>query len=191
MPFFDQDTKDIITKCSLNSLLDYEIIKREGNWGDIEGIRDLVGQVLNAVINDPKISIQNQSEICIVLSSDRDIQSLNRTYRGKNNPTNVLSFSSPKKGSFQAHNFIGDIVLAQETIEREAFENNISFAHHLSHLIIHGLLHLMGYDHETEREARNMEELEISILSRLGISDPYKKKPQRCSQFYSKKFENH
>jgi probable rRNA maturation factor len=110
---------------------------------------------------------------CIALSSDAEIAGLNGTYRGKPKPTNVLSFPAGPGAADGDAPFLGDIVLAQETIDREAAERGVPFDHHLQHLVVHGLLHLLGFDHETEEEARAMEALEVRVLARLGIADPY------------------
>ena len=175
MPLSPHDPKESKRKDSLNPLLHFEILEREGNWEGLQNIQRMMKRIFAAVVNHPEISIEKQGEVCIVLSSDKDVQNLNLTFRGKNTPTNVLSFPSLRKRAIEDHPFIGDIIFAKETIEREAKESHITFANHLSHLTVHGLLHLMGYHHETEREAQIMEGLEIAILSELGISNPYLK----------------
>ena len=107
-------------------------------------------------------------ELSLAFVSDSDIRKLNRDYRHKDSPTNVLSF--PDEGPAP---LLGDIVLALETIRREAAEKAISIEAHVSHLIIHGFLHLQGYDHETEATAADMEALEITALTALNIDNPY------------------
>lgn len=116
--------------------------------------------------------------ISVLFTNDSYIRDLNKTYRGKDKPTNVLSFSGyckdllhvlPKTESIP----LGDIIFALETIRHEAINQNKSFENHLNHLFVHGLLHLLGYDHETEAEATIMEQLEIDILSALLIPNPY------------------
>ena len=114
-----------------------------------------------AELDAPKLG-----ELSIALVDDADIQALNRDYRHKDKATNVLSF--PQEGPL-----LGDIVLALETVQREAAEKSISLEHHVSHLIIHGFLHLQGYDHETDETAREMEALEIAALAALNIDNPY------------------
>ncbi len=116
-----------------------------------------------AVLKDPKLG-----ELSLALVSDGEIQALNRDYRHKDKPTNVLSF--PDNGPAP---LLGDIVLALETITREAAEKSILLADHFTHLIIHGFLHLQGYDHQSEAEAAEMERLEISALAALNIDNPY------------------
>jgi probable rRNA maturation factor len=109
----------------------------------------------------------SQREVGIVLSSDEQVQSLNKTFRYQDKPTNVLSFPSGEKEE------LGDIVLAYETVIHEAKISGILPLHHTVHLIIHGFLHLLGYDHETENDANHMESLEIKILKHLNIKNPY------------------
>ena len=104
-------------------------------------------------------------EMTVVLADDAFVKELNGTYRGKNKPTNVLSFPS------DSH--LGDVVLAFETVEREAAEQGKSFKAHATHLLVHGTLHLLGHDHEQEAEAEEMEALEVKILKKLGVANPY------------------
>jgi probable rRNA maturation factor len=113
----------------------------------------------------------NGAELAIVLTNDSAIRKLNRTWRGKNEPTNVLSFPADPHGG--PHRLLGDIVIAYETLAREARAERKPFDHHLAHLAVHGFLHLCGYDHEGDRQAETMERLETAILARLGVPDPY------------------
>jgi probable rRNA maturation factor len=115
-----------------------------------------------------------QYEIAVVLADDAFIKALNRDFRGKNSPTNVLSFPSdglPEKGAKQK--YLGDIVMALETVEREAKSQKKLFKHHAIHLLVHGTLHLLGYDHEQEDDAEAMESKEIKILKKLKVNNPY------------------
>ena len=130
---------------------------------DIEAIAaQSVAQVLT-VLDEPQLG-----ELSIALVNDADIQILNREYRHKDKPTNVLSF--PDAGPAP---LLGDIVLGLETITREATEKSISVEHHVTHLIIHGFLHLQGYDHQSEATAAEMEAIEIAALAALNIDNPY------------------
>jgi probable rRNA maturation factor len=117
------------------------------------------------------------SELAIMLTDDAGIQTLNRNWRGIDKPTNVLSFPALQpRGERQvddAPRMLGDIAIAYETTRREADEEQKPFDHHLSHLAVHGFLHLIGHDHEKDQEAEAMEALEREILSQLGIPDPY------------------
>jgi probable rRNA maturation factor len=112
------------------------------------------------------------AELAIVLTDDSAIRLLNRDWRGVDAPTNVLSF--PTRNVAGDPPLIGDIVLAYETIAREAHAQDKPFAHHLAHLVVHGFLHLIGYDHEREADAAAMEQTEREILHRLAIPDPYR-----------------
>ena len=104
--------------------------------------------------------------VSIVLAEDAFVHDLNKRYRQKDKPTNVLSFAG-------AEGTLGDIILACETIKSEAREQGKRFEAHLAHLVVHGILHLRGFDHETEAEASQMEQKEIDILKELGFLNPY------------------
>jgi probable rRNA maturation factor len=113
-------------------------------------------------------------EIVIVLTDDARMRRLNRKWRGQDRPTNVLSFPVNTRHAGNGKRcLLGDIVIAYETTTREARAEEKAFDHHMAHLAVHGFLHLMGYDHETDEEALVMERLETSILARLNIPDPY------------------
>lgn len=120
-------------------------------------------------------------EMAVVLADDAFVHELNRSYRGYDKPTNVLSFASVEGFASQAKSLcrrdepfaIGDIVLARETLEREAAEQGKSARHHALHLLVHGTLHLLGFDHLKAKEAREMEALEIKTLKKLRVSNPY------------------
>ncbi len=116
-------------------------------------------------------------EISIVLADDAVIQGLNRDWRGKDAPTNVLSFASLDDEDAPlvpgAPLLLGDVILAWETVAREAAEQDKPLADHFSHLMIHGILHLVGFDHEDDADADEMETLESTLLAALGIPDPH------------------
>jgi probable rRNA maturation factor len=117
------------------------------------------------------------AELSVVLTSDRAIRALNRQWRGRDQPTNVLSFPTPApargKHPRGTPRHLGDIVIAYETVAREARAARKPLDHHLAHLALHGFLHLLGYDHESHPEAEAMERRERRILARLGVPDPY------------------
>jgi probable rRNA maturation factor len=118
-----------------------------------------------------------EAELAVMLTDDAGIRTLNLNWRGIDKPTNVLSFPAlPPTGGGgpdDAPRMLGDIAIAYETARREADDEQKPFDHHLSHLAVHGFLHLMGYDHEKDDEAETMETLEQEILAQLGIPDPY------------------
>lgn len=116
------------------------------------------------------------AELAVMLTDDRGIRTLNGNWRGIDKPTNVLSFPALQPVgdvSDDMPRMLGDIAIAYETTRREADEEDKPFDHHLSHLAVHGFLHLVGYDHEKDDDAEAMEALEREILARLGIPDPY------------------
>lgn len=128
-------------------------------------VRQLVRRVLSAVID------LSQHEVSVVLADDAFVQTLNRTYRGVDKPTNVLSFPLPASDVPMAP--LGDIVLAFETCQREAQAQGLTLTAHTAHLVLHGGLHLLGYDHILEKEAVQMEHLESLKMLELGFEDPY------------------
>jgi len=117
------------------------------------------------------------AELAVMLTDDEGIRTLNRNWRGIDKPTNVLSFPALQPtappGDDDPPRMLGDIANAYETLRREADKEQKPFDHHLSHLAVHGFLHLIGYDHETDAEAEAMEALEREVLAQLGIPDPY------------------
>ena len=114
-----------------------------------------------------------EAEVCIVLTNDATIRELNKNWRKIDKATNVLSFPAANLKQLEKSPLLGDIILSYETLAREAGQESKTMADHYSHLVIHGFLHLLGFDHETEAEAEDMEALEIKILAALNIADPY------------------
>jgi probable rRNA maturation factor len=144
--------------------------------------------VRKAVLAAAKAASTAPAELAIVLGNDSAIKALNRDWRGKDAATNVLSFPAappgpPPKAAKSGQKtpgkfpppipYIGDIVIAYQTTAREAEAEGKPFSHHLAHLAVHGFLHLLGYDHENDRDAEEMEILERRILRRLAVPDPY------------------
>jgi len=113
------------------------------------------------------------SEVSLLLTSDEEVSALNKSWRNKDGPTNVLSFSLDAPQSAAGPSPLGDVVLAYETVVREAADRGIATGQHAAHLVVHGVLHLMGYDHISDHEAAIMEELEVRILAALGLPNPY------------------
>lgn len=143
-----------------------------GDWPDEAALTRLVDRAVSAAFAETAAA--GPSELSIVFSDDAHIRTLNAGWRGKDKATNVLSFPVfpfPRGGKLPP--MLGDIVLAAETVAREAALEDKPFENHITHLVIHGLLHLLGYDHETDAEADEMEAIERSALARLAIPDPY------------------
>jgi probable rRNA maturation factor len=118
-----------------------------------------------------------EAELAVMLTDDAGIRTLNANWRGIDKPTNVLSFPAlqptGRGGPDDAPRMLGDIAIAYQTVRLEADDEQKPFEHHLSHLAIHGFLHLVGYDHEKDADAETMEALEAEILAQLGIPDPF------------------
>lgn len=146
----------------------------EGNWPDEAALEALVSSVFRAFEAELALSPKHPTEVSLLFTDDATIQGINAEWRAKDKPTNVLSFPAfPLKPGMAPKPLLGDIVFAFETVAREASEEQKPFEKHLSHLVAHGLLHLFGYDHESDEDAEVMEALERKILARLAIPDPY------------------
>lgn len=152
--------------------LDIDLAVEAGAWLPEAALLALVERAAAAAFGE--LQLVGMSELSVVFTDDAAIQALNAEWRGKDKPTNVLSFPAfPTTRGGQLPPMLGDIVLAAETVAREAAEENKPVENHVSHLVIHGLLHLLGYDHETDDEAEEMEAVERAALARLAIPDPY------------------
>ena len=148
-----------------------EVIVRSARWKKQPKTATIVK---SAILAAAKAVSTSRAELAIVLCNDSAIKALNRDWRGQDAPTNVLSFPAATPGKKQhASPYIGDVVIAYETTAREAAAEGKPFKHHLAHLAVHGFLHLLGYDHENDRDARKMERLERKILARIAVPDPY------------------
>ena len=152
--------------------------KNEQDWTNLaaQAAKAAISASSHADLLDRNFAI----EVSVKLSDDSEVHSLNKAYRGKDKPTNVLSFPQIQPDLLETlantddgEALLGDIILAYETCRDEASAKNISFSHHVSHLIVHGSLHLLGYDHENEIDAGLMENCEINALATLGIANPY------------------
>jgi probable rRNA maturation factor len=169
---------------------DVEIITNAPCWDEEPAAHDIVRRALAAVIPlGPDILSHFlrktgshfsgkclMGAVTVVLTDDAEIKSLNSDWRGFDKPTNVLSFPaapSPGGEARPGNERLGDVIIAYETVKREAADEGKPFANHLSHLAVHGFLHLVGYDHDTDAKAAIMEGLERKALASLGIPDPY------------------
>jgi probable rRNA maturation factor len=152
------------------SPLHIEISRNSEGWP--EDLDARAEEAVREALKQSKAKITGAAELSIVLSDDAEQQALNRDWRGIDKPTNVLSF--PQIEPFaEVSGLLGDIILARETLEREAVEQGVSLEDHFTHLMVHGFLHILGYDHMDDDEALVMEGLETQILASLGVADPY------------------
>jgi probable rRNA maturation factor len=144
-------------------------------WTDLlPDVEDLVRSAATAAWRASGDGTAAAVEISVVLADDAMVRTLNRDHRGKDKPTNVLSFPIGNAGGVDAApTMLGDVVLACETVMAEAAAQGKSVADHLRHLVVHGVLHLTGHDHEDDAEAERMERLETRVLADLGVGDPY------------------
>ena len=147
--------------------------RRWHELGKLPGLRALLNEALDAGIAVAPRKPMPGAELSLLLTDDKRIRFVNRDWRGFDKATNVLSFPAAPPERIAQSPLLGDIVIAYETVLREAEAESKSVTDHLRHLAIHGLLHLLGEDHETEAEARRMEALEVAALARLGVADPY------------------
>lgn len=179
--------------------LDISFSLESGDWetasADVEGLVEAAARAAFEAAEKPEIlGGDTPVEMSLVLADDALVHTLNRDYRDKDKPTNVLSFAllddlddtDESTDDVLARDegmpiLIGDVILAFETVQREALEQGKSFGDHLTHLVIHGVLHLLGYDHQSDPDADRMERLETSILARMGIADPYSANPAKSA----------
>lgn len=144
---------------------------------DLPRVEHFAARVVGAVLADRRIGVRRPAEVSVVFADDRFVRRLNRDHRGKDRPTNVLSFPLGPAASRAANGapvLLGDVVLSYRTVRREARAENKSFDRHAAHLLVHGTLHLLGFDHLRAGAARVMEGHEVRILARLGVPDPYR-----------------
>jgi probable rRNA maturation factor len=148
-------------------------INNEG-WPEEAGLLALCERAVTATAASAGLAWPEGAELSLLFTSDAEMAVINGEWRGKPVATNVLSFpGGDVEVGEPAGPMLGDLVFARETVEREAAEQEKSFGDHLTHLAVHGFLHLFGYDHIDDAEAEEMEEIERKVLSGLGIADPY------------------
>jgi probable rRNA maturation factor len=158
-------------------------IDSDPEWDSRIGWDSLVRKAAEAAIAEsafPQLTaLQRPVELSVRLAGDDEVRTLNAEWRGKNKPTNVLSFPQldaaelDRIGGEGPEVMLGDLVLAREVCQREAAEKAVPLEDHAAHLVVHGTLHLLGYDHQDDRSAQDMESREVRALARLGIADPY------------------
>ena len=157
-------------------------IEADPDWDSSSRWETLVRSAAEAAVAESAFPQLTQSErpieLSIRLTSDSEVKALNARWRGKDKPTNVLSFPQLEPEELDSITpgpelMLGDIVLARGVCEREAEEKGVTLEEHATHLLVHGTLHLLGYDHQDDGSAEDMESREVRALERLGISDPY------------------
>ena len=158
-------------------------LEADEEWDSSRPWESLVRSAAEAAVAEsafPQLAEASRSvELSVRLASDEEVRGLNAHWRGKDKPTNVLSFPMAEHYQLEQSDddgpaiMLGDLILAHGVCEREASEKGISVEQHATHLVVHGTLHLLGYDHEAERDAADMEAREVRALARLGIADPY------------------
>jgi probable rRNA maturation factor len=162
-------------------MLHVDVTIESGQWSEmLPDVEALVHRVAQAAITAAP-NVPGNAELSVLLSDDANVRRLNREYRGIDAATNVLAFENGEPAGGQVGDtmaetkptLLGDVVIAFETTAREAADQMKPLSHHASHLLVHGVLHLLGYGHDEATAANGMEDLERAILSRLGISDPY------------------
>jgi probable rRNA maturation factor len=159
-------TRDTDESAEPPQRLSFDIVVEDDAWREAGDVETWIMAAVAALAKDRPDLIGSAA---LALDTDAAVQRLNKAYRGLDKPTNVLSFPS---GATNADH-LGDIIFARETIVREAAELAIPLAHHVQHLTLHGLLHLIGYDHETDADAVVMEAIETRLLAVLNVADPY------------------
>lgn len=150
-----------------------DILIESDRWAELADLESLARAAVAAALAETRARIAPQAEVSILFCDDDRIRDLNRQWRGLDKPTNVLSFPAVAPDNLGDAPMLGDIAIAYETVDRESRDEHKALAHHVSHMIVHGFLHLLGYDHEVEADAEAMEGAERGALLRLGIADPY------------------
>jgi probable rRNA maturation factor len=145
----------------------FDLIVDAENWPSEDELLHVGEQAISSAFTT--LGIESSDAFCVLFTDDAEMLELNTQFRNRASATNVLAFPAADSDV----GFLGDIALGQETVFREAQEKSIPVIHHIAHLVVHGFLHLQGYDHQTEAEAEQMESLERQALQNMGIADPY------------------
>lgn len=151
-----------------------DIIMEDEGWGSLADAETVASAAMEAALAACGLALRTDAEVSVLLTGDAAVADLNRRWRGKDGPTNVLSFPAAGPADLPLSPMIGDIALAYGTCRREAEEQRRPLLDHLQHLVVHGALHLAGHDHLTDADAERMEALEVKILAGLGVPDPYR-----------------
>ncbi len=164
-------------------ILDIDFTLKDARWNTYikeDSINNYIQGIFAAVLNQLgyRLDKDNTIELSITFTNDIEIKAINNNFRQVDSATNVLSFPLYENEFIKEYNCneyisLGDIVLSIDTIHKEACEQNKTFLNHLTHLIVHSMLHLFGYDHIKDEDAKTMETLEIKILQELSIDNPY------------------
>lgn len=148
-----------------------EVLRNEADWNGAVTDRVLADAAEAAFARSGRGS--ESAELALLLCDDDEIRKLNKAWRGKDEPTNVLSFPLGAPHVTDGLRPLGDVALAYQTVAQEALDRGVSIGQHAAHLVIHGVLHLMGYDHMDDADAQEMESLEAEVLAGLGLPNPY------------------
>ncbi|MDX6807503.1 rRNA maturation RNase YbeY [Terrihabitans rhizophilus] len=150
-----------------------EVQAESALWEALPGVEAAAEAAVFAALKAANLTCRPDAELSVMLADDARVRELNRDWRGKDNATNVLSFPGAEDEDVEDAVLLGDVVLAYETVAREAEAEDKSLRDHFTHLVVHGTLHLFGFDHLTAEEAEEMESIERQALAGLGIADPY------------------
>ena len=145
-------------------------MRREPAWTRAQTTDALLRRAARAALGASPPLPGEAYRVTLVLTGDEEMRNLNRSWRGQDKPTNVLSFPAD---AVRDRGFLGDLVFAYETARKEADEQRIPLSNHISHLVIHGMLHLLGFDHAADEDAERMETIERTALASIGVADPY------------------
>jgi probable rRNA maturation factor len=151
--------------------LEVDVVRHAEAWASAPVTDAMLKRAARVALLAAAPDRQGLHRVTLLLTDDNEMKELNRAWRGEDAPTNVLSFPAGEEA--REPGVLGDVVLAHETILKEAREANIALTDHVSHLVVHGVLHLLGFDHMNDAEAERMENLERTALASLGIADPY------------------
>ena len=177
----DPGSRPDTTQAHAQGALRAEVVVMSGDWAarlpNHESLAEIAALAALSGAGRRGTDRAGSGELCVTLADDAALRDLNLRYRGKDKPTNVLAFALAEDAAPGLPEGVpqplGDVVLSLETLEREAGEQGKSLADHFSHLVVHGVLHLLGHDHQQEGEAEVMEALEARVLAGLGVADPY------------------